>query len=637
MLLVGTLLSLLWSNVAAQHLDADLMSFVTLPDVRAVKWEVTHYDRERQAPGYWFVAPYGRNEPDEPTQKFQQYQVGPYIYDNNGILIWAGSPAFDNRNAFDFHATDINGEMHLSFIQAFSADNPDDRGSGVIVDQHYNEVKRIIPTPEVHDFNLHEFSILPGGKTALACTYRSYNLVLTDLGRPEEQSWVVVGGFVEVDLETNAILAEWNSLDHVALHESVRPLEGVLDMPGYDYVHINAVDKNEAGDYIISMRLTDTIYGISGEDGHVMWRLGGRESSFTQDFTFSRQHGLKFVSSNGNIHVISFLNNASDEISNTEEVSSVLYVELNTVTMTARVLKRIIRPDNDLTRLRGNIHTLPNNNTFVGWSKSGYQSEHAPNGDVLMTARFVSDRYSTYRAYKSEFVGRPLYPPEVVASVYGTSDVDLTTVIHVSWNGATDVAGWNFYAQSYDRGEPIFIGHAQKLDFETLYIVDGFMDWITAEAVDASGTSMGRSDVRRSQTPQNWEAVGFLGKSIPSPDDPSLVSAPYRHSKPDSSSNDGANGNMDNMDGMADDHADSDSHAPTYADAKAAAKTISKAYEVIHGIGGLLIMLLVVGSIGGVLAGLWRLSRLRRTRSYEHVPSEEGLPTEEIHLRSQVA
>jgi len=62
-----------------------LIIHVQLPDVRALKWEVTHYDRERQAPGYWFVAPYGQIFPEQPTKKFRQYQVGPYIFDNDGV------------------------------------------------------------------------------------------------------------------------------------------------------------------------------------------------------------------------------------------------------------------------------------------------------------------------------------------------------------------------------------------------------------------------------------------------------------------------------------------------------------------------------------------------------------------------
>jgi hypothetical protein len=62
-----------------------LMVNIQLPDVRALRWEITHHDRERQAPGYWFVAPYGQITAEPPTQKYHQYQVGPYIYDDNGV------------------------------------------------------------------------------------------------------------------------------------------------------------------------------------------------------------------------------------------------------------------------------------------------------------------------------------------------------------------------------------------------------------------------------------------------------------------------------------------------------------------------------------------------------------------------
>ncbi|KAJ5702827.1 hypothetical protein N7488_010375 [Penicillium malachiteum] len=659
MLFLGALLlsSCLQTVNAARH-DEDLMSFVTLPEVRALKWEVTHHDRERQAPGYWFVAPYGQISPETPTHKYQQYQVGPYIYDSDGVLIWAGPALFDNRNAFDFRANlNMDGEPRLSFIVAWDIENGADRGNGVILDNHYQVEREVLPLVDVHDFNMHEFNIMDGGKTVLACVYRPTEVSLEDFGRPNEKSWVVSGGFAEFDIETNELLTQWNSLDHLSLAESnmFHAWDGPQGAPGWDYVHANAVDKNEAGDYIISMRFTNTIYGVSGADGSVMWRLGGLESDFTQDFTFSKQHDVKFVSSNGTHHVISFLNNASDERGNDENLSSVLFVELDTVAMTAHVIQRINRPDGDLTRLRGSAETLPNGNIFIGWSERGYQSEHAPNGDLLMTARFASSRYSTYRAYKSEFVGRPLTPPDLVASVYGTSNSDMSTIMHVSWNGATDVAGWNFYAQAYDRGEPVFIGHANKTDFETLYIVDGYMDWITAEAVDRDGNSMMKSIVVRSDIPSNWHAAGFLGSNSPSPDDPSLVSSAYENSKSSSSQSGSdssadqvvedntdateatdttdstdstANSGMDGMD-MGD---DSDS---SLADAKEVAKAVSKAYEVIRGVGGLLLFILISCSFGGVFFAVYHVIRRRKTRSYQHVSSVEDLPTEQIHLRSQ--
>lgn len=561
------------------------------------------------------------------------------------MLIWAGAPLYDNRNVFDFRpVNNIDDETHLSFIVSWEVDNSD-KGSGVILDKNYRVEAKVDVLNDLHDFNMHEFNVLPGGKTALACTYRSQEINMADFGRPTEQSWVVTGGFVELDTETSEVLVQWDSFDKISLLESnmFHAWDEPAGFPGWDYVHINSVDKNEVGDYIISLRFTNTIYGISGEDGHIMWRLGGFESDFAMDFTFSKQHDVKFVSSNGTHHVISFLNNASDERENEENTSSALFVEMDTIARTAKVIKRINRPDSGLTRLRGNVQVLPNDNVFIGWSERGYQSEHAPNGDLLMTARFASQRYSTYRAYKGEFIGRPTTPPDLVASVYGTTDEDITTLIHVSWNGATDVAGWKFYAQAYDRGSPVYIGHANKTDFETMYIVDGYMDWITAEAIDKEGNVMSTSRVIRSQTPKNWKAVGFVGSETgPTPDDPSIISAVNKGNSISSSK--GSTDITTSTDGMVDmvnDHtstgsgSSSDHSSNAYADAKEVAKAVYKAYEVIRGVGGLLIFILVACTVGGAGACLWSMFKRRKMRSYQHIPSEEGVPVEEIHLRSQ--
>ncbi|KAJ5204170.1 uncharacterized protein N7498_005049 [Penicillium cinerascens] len=629
-------------NVVAQRLDADLMSFVTLPEVRALKWDVQYHDRARADPGYWFVAPYGQISPEQPTKKYQQYQVGPYIYDDNGMLIWAGSPTWQNQNVFDFrpvHDLATDKGTHMSMIVNWETDGVL-KGKGVMMNTHYHVENEVNVLDDMHDFNMHEFNILPGGKTAVACTYHSREINMEDFGRPTESSWIISGGFVEVDMETSEVLVQWESYDHIPLHESnmFHAWDSPQGFPGWDYVHINAVDKNEAGDYLISLRFTDTIYGISGEDGRIMWRLGGIESNFDMDFTFSKQHDVKFVSSNGTHHVISLLNNASDERGNDENISSALFIEVDTVAMTARVINRINRPDSALTRLRGSVSTLANGNIFAGWSEFGYQSEHAPNGDVLMTARFASDRYSTYRAYKSDFIGRPTTSPDVVASVYGTSDEDITTIIYVSWNGATDVVGYNFYAQAYDSGARVKIGHANKSDFETMYIVDGYMDWISAEALGVNGKVMSTSRVTRSGIPENWKAVGFLGESGPTPDDPSIIVSVNKGSDfGDKTVTD--TDSADSMDGvgMSDDTSSNtvDPSHTSYADAKEVAKAVYTAYEVIRGVGGILILILATCSIGGALYGVWRMLQNRKRRSYHHVPSEEGAPVEEIHLRQQ--
>ncbi|KAJ5508728.1 hypothetical protein N7527_010871 [Penicillium freii] len=626
-------------NAIAERHDSDLMSFVTLPEVRALKWEVEYYDRERLAPGYWFVAPYGQISPEQPSLKYQQYQVGPYIYDDSGVLIWAGAPLYDNQNVFDFKPVhNIDDDPHLSFIVGWEYDNSK-KGHGAIVSSHYEVEKEVQALSDVHDFNMHEFNIMDGGKTALACIYRPQVINLTDFGRPTEESWVTVGGFVEVDVETSEVLVQWDSLDHIALHESNmfhagdNPAGG---SPGWDYVHINAVDKNKAGDYLISLRFTDTIYLISGKDGNIVWRLGGLESDFEQDFTFSKQHDVKFVSSDGTRHVISFLNNASDERGNDEKISSVLFVELDTsvTPMTAKVIKRINRPDSGLTRLRGNARPLPNGNVFIGWSERGYSSEHASNGDLLMTAQFSSDRYSTYRSYKGEFTGRPTAPPDLVASVYGTHAEDMTTIIHVSWNGATDVVQWKFYAQAYDRSQPVLIGTTNKTDFETMFIADGYMDFVSAEAIDAEGNVMHTSAIKRTGIPPNWKAAGWAdADSGPSPDDPSIIVAANDNTDSTSSAN-GAGGKAAELVNNGTSTGSGDRSTAQYADAKEVAKAVYKAYEVIRAIGALLVFILIASTLGGAGFALWRHISARRSGRYQHVPSEEGLPVEQIPLAS---
>jgi len=60
-----------------------------LPDVRAVKFDIERLDRDRTAPGYWFVSPYLHIEPDGPTTVYEPSQIGPHIYDEDGVRVAA--------------------------------------------------------------------------------------------------------------------------------------------------------------------------------------------------------------------------------------------------------------------------------------------------------------------------------------------------------------------------------------------------------------------------------------------------------------------------------------------------------------------------------------------------------------------
>ena len=48
----------------------------------------------------------------------------------------------------------------------------------------------------------------------------------------------------------------------------------------FDAHHLNAVSRDDAGNFLISLRGPSTVYYISRETGEILWRLGGLKSSF---------------------------------------------------------------------------------------------------------------------------------------------------------------------------------------------------------------------------------------------------------------------------------------------------------------------------------------------------------------------
>ena len=108
------------------------------------------------------------------------------------------------------------------------------------------------------------------------------------------------GIFQELDVETGELLFEWRSLDHNLTSPMTSYIgPGSTDTSGdgqspatpWDYFHINTVDKNRDGDYLVSARHTLAVYKLSGKDGRILWTLQGADSTFRLDgFNFSSQH-----------------------------------------------------------------------------------------------------------------------------------------------------------------------------------------------------------------------------------------------------------------------------------------------------------------------------------------------------------
>lgn len=156
---------------------------------------------------------------------------------------------------------------------------------------------------------------------------------------------------------------------------------------------------------------------------------------------------------------------------------------------------------------------LPNGNVFGGWGENAYFSEYSkPGGELVYEASFLSHRFANYRTYKGEFVARPQTKPDIKAFATVNSRGIQTTTIYVSWNGATEVAEWRFFAgsSSQNKDGPLQLGTASKTGFETSFVVTAYHPIVFVEAVDIYGTRLGRSELETTELP-----LGFHDEAAP--------------------------------------------------------------------------------------------------------------------------
>ena len=431
--------------------------------------------------------------------------------------MWSGAGSSGPKTAHTPRVCQYKGEDHLCYFQG-EQHQGFARGLGVIMDKYYRIVKTIESSGAGASSDMHEFKMTPytDGTTVLMTVYQPRQYDLTTNPRFNVQNgmgWIVEGVFQEVDIETGTVLFEWRSLDHVDPGLSWT-LPGTTDTSGdglheqspWDYFHINSVDKNEDGDYLISARHVSAIYKLSGVDGHIMWELGGNNPTFEQtNFNFSYQHHARWVYENSTHTILSFYDNGSNTFNATGTFSHGWIISLDHVAETATKIAQWGAPEKAgglLSGSQGNMQLLPDGNCHIGWGEHAYFSEHTADGTPVMYAK-VADRASNvmiYRSNKYNWTAQPLTKPALwTYSRIGNRRSGMR--FYVSWNGATEVASWKFYAAEESTGPFELVGNATKTGFETEFFAAGVSTWAYAEALDADGRALERSVIQRTFVP----------------------------------------------------------------------------------------------------------------------------------------
>ncbi|KAL0931842.1 uncharacterized protein CTRU02_212795 [Colletotrichum truncatum] len=461
--------------------------FKSRPDIVAPRLDITLRNGNLLSPGLYFLAP------------FKGYVSTPMIFDNNGDLVWSGSDAYAGTegpgpHVYDFHTCNFEKSTHICMLRGFN-DQGFARGQGIILDAHYQPVKHVSGSGVATSCDLHEFTTTESGETALITQYRRRLHDASRLAEGHGMIWLLEGVFQEIDIKSGRVLFEWRSLDHVDPTESlVRLTTGSRSNP-WDYLHLNSVEKLPDGNYLVSGRHLSTVFKISSRDGSIIWRLGGKQSTFAgMDPAFVFQHQVKVLADDGKVTRLSMFDNARRPAFKPERPSKGLIIQLDHLSRTAQIEKQYSGPGVEYTaKIAGSTHVLPNDNVLVGFGDAGCFAEYTKDGTPGLKACIGDVSVGTlYRVYKSEWVGRPLNEVAIVSfSRTNTS----STAFYISWNGATEVKRWRVLGALDPDGPFSDVVHAPKKGFETTITTANHVAKAYVEALSATDEVLGKSAV----------------------------------------------------------------------------------------------------------------------------------------------
>lgn len=330
---------------------------------------------------------------------------------------------------------------------------------------------------------------------------------LTSFGGPEN-GWLLDSIFQEVDLETGELIFEWRASDHIPTESTMRSTldtdEGKSPASGFDYFHINSIEKDHLGNYLISARHTHQILCISPQ-GETLWILGGKNNTFTdlssgRATDFAWQHHARWHGSD----TISLFDNSKSTTkgdNNVTDHSRGLLLRLDTDAKTAKVLHDYYDPAHPkLASSQGSMQMMDDSGrVLVDYGFLPAWTEFSAAGDVLCDVHLAPSiiwklgMVTSYRVFKStSWVGRPAYAPKMHLR-------PADGVLYASWNGATEIEKWVLQGADWEGVyDELFedVDVQMKDGFEAGFeIADDMPQYLRVSAVDRNGAVLGYTRV----------------------------------------------------------------------------------------------------------------------------------------------
>jgi hypothetical protein len=449
-----------------------VQQFASRPDLRPPAVTVSA-SSTATAPGEIFLTPY-----------LGPGQAGPMMLDAGGRLVWfkALPPHVD---ASDLKVQSYAGQPVLTWWQGNAITHGFGLGQDMIVDSHYRTIATVRAGNGLQA-DLHDFQVTPQG-TALVTAFKPIRCDLSSVRGPANGA-LTDSVMQEIDIKTGLVMLEWDPLGHIPLSSSYQPSGGGTVAWPFDFFHINSLNLERDGTFLISARNTWALYDVDQRTGEIAWQLGGKGGNFSMGAgtTTAWQHDARQL---GPDTFSVFDNGASPKV---EPQSRGIVLAIDPAAKTATLTSQFTHPSPLLSSSQGNFQALGNGDWFAGWGQFPGFSEFSSSGALLFDAHLPATSES-YRAFRFVWSGAPQQAP-ALAVRRGSGD---TRRLYASWNGATELASWRVLAgPGRKRLSPAGVS-APRNGFETLLVVRTRQRYVAVQALDAAGNVLATSPARR--------------------------------------------------------------------------------------------------------------------------------------------
>lgn len=369
--------------------------------------------------------------------------------------------------------------------------------------------------------DLHEFLITDQG-TALMTMYEVVQYDIKDFPGfhdDEEHSgpsyiWDCV--FQEIDIETGELVYGWRASEHVNISSTYRGIgPGGSKRDPFDWFHMNSIEKDDLGNYLISSRYMHSISYVDGTTGDIIWTLGGKTNDFMDlsegmATNFAWQHDARFLPTDTfpNLYsppeqrtgyttrLLTLFDNAAEdqhyeygldysrglllEVTYPNEKTQAMGHAMRNVDLnkrgdtalieakiseingtnpdyTVRVVKSYVNPDKMHSSSQGSMQILSQGHgqdpkVFVGYGLNPVWTEFDADGTVLCDVHYGA----TTSYERGDIQSYRTYKFNWVGQPGRPPAVEISdddAEVYVSWNGATEVADWILQCSDKDTEE----------------------------------------------------------------------------------------------------------------------------------------------------------------------------------------